>query len=480
MHEKNYRVPSTDGHYDMVKEYVPIDPEAPYVHASEQAMDAFRDIKYAVRVHWGLYSIKNYNGESWAFLEMSHAEKHEYIEQYKQFDPQRFDAEAWMEFFKKCGFQAFAFTTKHHDGFSMYDTAARVKQRINWQANPPCIEDCDQAFSVMESPFGRDIVKELCEEAHKHDLKINLYYSHPDWYDADFRPYVYHPMVTPEVEEQLSPIEHFYYLKERSRRDIVIGPSKTPEQTERMMKRHRDQLVEIITKYGKIDMVCLDMWFARDVWPQLKKTLEELRRLDPDIMLRARGIGNYGDYYTPEGFVPGAKENTDLPWMVIYPLGSSFSYDADGTKYKGARWILDSLIGSICKGGSFMVAVGPDKDGQFHPEAVRQLEEAGEWVERNAEAIYGTVAREGSLYCEFDSRFTVSKDGKTLYAFLGYWPEAGYYIRSAAPKAGTKVTMSGCDCAFDWSPVESGGFKIQVPNKPCCGEQAFYVFKIEL
>ena len=116
---------------------------------------------------------------------MPKEKKMEYNELYKTFNPVGFDAQEWMNFFKRCGMQAFAFTSKDCDGFSMFHTKTRVKRRINYldtENNP--IETCDLAYSIEEAPFERDIVKELCEAAHKNGIKIDLYYSHPDWYDA--------------------------------------------------------------------------------------------------------------------------------------------------------------------------------------------------------------------------------------------------------------------------------------------------------
>ena len=94
-------------------------------------------------------------------------------------------------------------------------------------------------------------------------------------------------------------------------------PDPSSQEVARMMARHRAQLEELLTNYGTIDMICLDQWLGPKVWPQLRETMLHLRTIQPDVMFRARGIGNYGDYYTPEGFVPGSKENTDVPWFVI-------------------------------------------------------------------------------------------------------------------------------------------------------------------
>ena len=154
-----------------------------------------------------------------------------------------------------------------------------------------------------------------------------------------------------------------------------MAPDPTPEEETRMMARYRQQLTELLTNYGKIDMLCLDMWLGKKVWPQTRDTILSLRKLQPDVMLRARGIGNYGDYYTPERFTPGGKENTEMPWFEIFPLASSFSYEADPAKYKGGEWIVKMLADIVAKGGNFMVGIGPDGNGQFHPRALADLHE---------------------------------------------------------------------------------------------------------
>src|SRR4029453_5666242 len=139
------------------------------------------------------------------------------------------------------------------------------------------------------------------------DVKVDLYFSHPDWYDADFRPYGFSPITTagapgrPELYGRAS-------FAQRARDFFLVAPEPTAEEERRMLARHREQLVELLTRYGRIDLLCLDMWLGAQVWPQLRDPIKHIRTLQPDVMLRARGIGNYGDYYTPEGFVPGSRE----------------------------------------------------------------------------------------------------------------------------------------------------------------------------
>jgi alpha-L-fucosidase len=249
-----------------------------------------------------------------------------------------------------------------------------------------------------------------------------------------------------------------------------------------MAARHRRQLTELLTNYGKIDMICLDMWLGVDVWPEIRETIKELRRIQPDVMLRARGIGNYGDYYTPEGFVPGRKENTGMPWMVIYPLGSSFSYEPEESQHKGREWIIRSLVDSVAKGGNFMVGIGPDENGLWHPRAVRDLEEAGAWLDVNAEAIYCTRPRPGALFKEGDTYFTRTKDSRHTYAIVSQWPGESLKIRTLRPREGTAVHMLGHAKPLSWRYGEDGltidipAFLQDVKNRPC---KTAYSFRIE-
>jgi len=473
---ENLALPETDVHYNDVRMYVENTPIEGYEHASEKAREDFRDIKFGVRIHWGLYTKLQLQQESWPFLKMSYEDRQKYQALYREFMPECFSAEEWMRFFKKAGFRCFAFTSKHHDGFSLFDTKTRVKRRANWTApNGPQVEECDLAYSVMDTPFKRDIVGELCEAARKYNIKIDLYFSHPDWYDADFRPYTFHPLTVPNVKDLL-PQKEFDEMPSRfdTMRPVTVS-ALTKEERARMIARHREQLRELLTNYGKIDMLCLDMWLGKDVWPELRETIMTLRKICPDIMLRCRGIGNYGDYYTPEGFVPGKKENTDMPWMVIYPLANTFSYDPDGSRYKGSEWVIRNLVDAVAKGGNFMVGIGPDENGLWHPKAIEQLEEAGKWLTVNGEAIYGTRARPDLLYREGESLyFTRSKDSKNIYAISVEWPGASLTIKTVIPKEGTEIFLLGHKDLLNWEYDDKSGLTIFLPdhlqnegNRPC-------------
>ncbi len=450
---RDIRRPPDTGHSRAVAGYVEAVPDADYRHASVEAYEAFRDLKFGVRIHWGIYSIWNLQNESWPFLKMSNEERQRYQNLYRDWNPTGFNAEEWATIMTDAGARFFTFTTRHHEGFSMFDTATRVHRRVNWTApGGPKLEDCELAYDIMETPFHRDVVAELTAAAHRHKLKIDLYYSWPDWYDADFRPYAGHPLQVPDMESW-SPYD-LEGMTKRFNADHLpeMVPDPTPDEERRMLRRLHDQLVELVTKYGQVDMIGLDQWLGPRTWPGVKAIIKELRRLRPDLMLRARGIGNYGDYYTPERYVPGDKQNTGMPWFVIYPLARSFSYDPDAANYKGAKWIVHTLVDTIAKGGNFEIGIGPDGQGRFHPVAIAQMKEAGTWIKANAEAIYGTRPRDGAGWRDGDNvRFTRAKSAETTYAICLEWPAARELVLHGVQIApGAEVVLLGHPGSIPW------------------------------
>jgi alpha-L-fucosidase len=436
-----------------------VDPR--YQHASPEAVERWRDLKYGLRICWGQYNVWNIEA-SWPLRNMSNARKQEYFDLYKQFNPVDFNADKWMDLLNRGGLKYFTILTKHHDGFSMYDTRTRVKRRINWTApGGPSIEPCDLAYSIMDGPFRRDIIRELCDAAHRRGIAIDLYFSHCDWFDADFRGDPDHPL-----------------------HDKTFSKQKDPEGYARMVTRHREQIREILTRYGGIDMVCLDQSHLPGMdWADMKETILLARSLQPDCLFRDRGIGAYGDYHTPENRIPDSPQDQESksPWMVIFNLAGLYTYDPIAANYKPGSWIVANLIDICAKGGNFMVILGPDAKGNFHPQAVKSLEYAGDWLRVNGEAIYGT--RPWDKWKEGDSiRFTRTKDTNYVYAISLKWPGQTLKLKQVRPRAGSEVRMLGLEQPLRWHLEPSEGFVIELPAelqaeaaRPC--KQA-YVFKI--
>ena len=431
------KLPSTDVHYRGVKSYIEDTPNPDYYQAPESSRAALREIKFGVRIHWGVYCKLGYGEDaSWPFVRpdsghpgLNNEQRQEYQNFYQTFNPTNFNADAWMDLFTNSGMRVVAFTTKHHDGFSMFDTHTRVLRRVNWTNSPPKIEDCDFTYSIMDSPYHRDIVKQVTDAARSHGVKIDLYFSWPDWYDADFHPFADHPL-----HDRVDRAEH-------------------PDQWNHFVMRARQQLTELLTQYGKIDIIDLDQYYDETAWLDTRETIKIARQLQPQVLFRARGIGNYGDYYTPEGFVPGAKANTDMPWMVIYPLagGEIWAYEPDGTKYKNGDWIVKNLVDIVAKGGNFMVGVGPDPTGLFHPKAVAAFQYAGDWLRTNGEAIYHTHPMPGDSWKDGDNlRLTRSDLGPITYAISADWPGHELTLHNTKLTPHATVTMLGTTESLPW------------------------------
>jgi len=429
-HDRAIKGPKSSDHY---QDYA-TDVDSDYNHASPAAYETFKDFKYGLRIHWGPYAMYDDNA-SWIISEKPFWFQGMYHDLGNNWYPSGFNASEWVDLMIRTGFKFFVFTTKHHDGFSMYDTRTRIKKRpVFFDSDSGKIEDCDLHYSIMETPFKRDITGELVKEAREAGLGIGLYFSHIDWYDADFRLGQWHPLYDTSYTRQTDPVAW-----------------------DRFVTRHRNQLKELLTNYGKVDMVSLDMYFDERSWPDMKQTMKEIRKIQPDVMFRWRGIGNYGDYYTPENYIPDDpnNESVTMPWQVIHTLSErpTFSYEPDPALLRGADWIVEKLCDVVAKGGNLMVGVGPDMNGVYHPKVVDILEEAGDWLKVNGEAIFNTNPWDKNKEGE-NIRFTSSKDGKFVYLIHLGWPGKSIKTRYLRAENASDISLLGLEKPLVWEQDE--------------------------
>lgn len=430
-----------------------VDPD--YHYAPQSAIEALKDLKFGIRIHWGLYSMIG-SHESWGLAGANREFWNIYNVLYQLFDPTDFNPDSWMELFERSGIKFFTFTTKHHDGFSLWPTKTRQESIALTPAafNHGCehTRTVANTYSIMDSPYKKDIVGLLVEAARRKNIKIGLYYSHVDWHDPAFA---------------WDPFNCHY--------DPKFTRESDPKRWQMFIDHEREQVRELLTNYGRIDALDFDIGWPQAAAADIAGVAKMARKLQPDVIMRGRGIGAYGDYYTPEREIPGGPSRGF--WKVIYPCGTAFSYIPDD-HYHPPEWVLESLITVCAKGGNFEVGFGPMANGRWAPEAVERLEYVGKWLKVNGEAIYNTRPRK--IFHEGkDLWFTSSKDGRSVYAISLKWPGNELAIRSVTPVPNSRVYLLGAQQPLKWRQ-QGNHCVIDIPaelaeHKPC--RQAF-AFKL--
>ena len=351
-----------------------------------EKLDQWQDLKFGVLMHWGLYSVPgiveswNICNEDW--IRRPEGSTYEGYKQWywglsKEFNPVDFNPGQWAQVFRDAGMKYMIFTTKHHDGFCLFDSQYTD-------------------FSLAKAgPFARhpkaDAAKYVFDAFREKNFMIGAYFSKPDWHCEWFwNPYYATP-----------------------RRGINYKVEQHPDWWENYVRFTKNQLTELTGgRYGKLDILWLDGGWIRGDQVGLDEVLPEARRVSPGLICVDRTIqGPNENYQTPERSVPEGQ--IDHPWESCITLGNDWGW-TPRRNYKTARKVIDILAEIVAKGGCFVLGVGPTPEGIIEDQAVAILNEIGEWLGRCGEAIYRT--RITPKYNCGQTWFTVSKDGKTGYA----------------------------------------------------------------
>lgn len=350
-------------------------------------LDEWRDLKFGVLMHWGLYSIPGIV-ESWSICSedvdwigrKGNLPYDEYKKWYyglsQKFNPTAFNPEQWADMMEDAGMKYMIFTTKHHDGFCMYDSKYTD-------------------FSIANTPLfknnpKRDIARHVFEAYRKKNFMIGCYFSKPDWHTE----WYWNP-------EYATPDRHQNYRKERH-----------PEWWANYQAFTKNQLSELTTDYGSLDILWLDGGWVSGDDIGLDSLLVEARKRHPGLISVDRAIkGRNENYQTPERGIPDHQLN--YPWESCITLSWDWGW-VPNAPYKSTRWIINTLAEITAKGGCFVLGIGPDQTGCFDKEVAVKLHETGEWLRKNGRAIYNT--RNTKVYNDGKVWFTGDKDGKTIYA----------------------------------------------------------------
>lgn len=344
----------------------------------------WQDQKFGVLMHWGLYSVPgvveswSICSEDWIVRERKptyEEDKAWYWSQKDSLNPVNFDPSKWADVMKKAGMKYMIFTTKHHDGFCMFDTKYTD-------------------FSIAHGPFGKDprhnIAKEVFDAYRNKGFMIGCYFSKPDWHSKWF----WNP----------------YYATPNRR--INYKKKKHPDWWQNYRKFTQNQLNELTTDYGNIDILWLDGGWITGDEIGLDTILVDARKRNPGMISVDRTIrGKNENYQTPEQGIP-AKQ-LDIPWESCITLSHAWGWTPNA-KFKSPNKVIGILSEIVAKGGCLALGVGPKADGTLQPEVVNTLLKIGSWLNKNGQAIYSTV--NAAHYNDGKVWFTADKNGKTLYA----------------------------------------------------------------
>ncbi len=367
--------------------------------APDPRLDWWREARFGMFIHWGLYAVPAGTwGEGTGHAEWIRTTAQIPLDTYDQFrmdfNPVKFDADAWCAMAADAGMGYVVITSKHHDGFCLFDS-----------------QHTD--FDIMSTPFKRDIMAELADAAPRHGVRMCWYHSIMDWHHPDYIP----------------------------RRGWETDRSSDGADLDRFRKYLAAQITELLTKYGPVGI----MWFDGE-WESTwrgaygAELYELCRELQPDIIvnnrLGARGgmagltgmdgySGGYsGDYATPEQEIPDAVEQ-GLDWETCMTMNDRWGYNAHDKNFKSTTDLLQKLCDIVSKNGNFLLNVGPKADGTFPRESIERLSQIGDWMDVNGEAIHGTT---GSPFSSLPwGRATRKSDGDrtTLYLHVFDWPRHG-------------------------------------------------------
>ncbi len=316
------------------------------------------EARFGMFIHWGLYAIPA-RGEWVMYVE--DIPKDEYAKLADRFDPTEYRPAEWVALAQDAGMKYMVLTTRHHDGFCLFDSE---------------VSD----FSAPKTACGRDLIAEYAEACHAAGMRMGFYYSWEDWRFPGQLPHL-------PIKEDMS----------------IYEP---------MAEQARAQVRELCSNYGKLDILWYDGAFPGGIW-QSEELNAEVRRLQPGIVINDRSDSG-GDFGTPEQHIAPQ----DRPWEACMTINDAWGYVPGEEGHKSPRRILEMLTQCVAGDGNLLLNVGPDALGRIPDPAVERLRKVGAWLQTNGEAVYGA----GSAPIEISNIGRFTRAGDTLYFLVTVWP----------------------------------------------------------
>ena len=362
-------------------------------------VEDFSNMRYGMFIHFGLYStLGRHEWVQWYETIPTEDYRARYM---KRFNPDRYDAREWVRRAKDAGMKYIVLTTKHHEGFCMWDT-----------------DTVD--YKITNTAFKRDVVREYVDACREAGIRVGFYYSIIDWHHPEFRIDKIHPLSKKLSDEEIA--------KLNEKRDM--GKYRAC-----MMQ----QVTELLTRYGKIDVMFFD--FTHPGYHQQGKNgredyhSEELlaltRRLQPQIIVNDRlglkdTVGGW-DMKTPEQVIVAkcpTFNGEEIYWETCQTFSGSWGYFRDELTWKSPRQLINILVDSVSKKGNLLLNVGPTARGRFDARACNRLDAIGKWMDDNSRSIYGCTAAPEELrkQCPEGCKMTYNPKTNTLYLHVLEWP----------------------------------------------------------